>query len=138
MIQLCVILDLRGRLHVTETGPEQALLKHSIRVCRFFGYILNYVPMLDNFPVHDTENVDNRTASVFCIGFGIVVNCNQIPISDHSYYFGPDFRIFLQIGSEKINGSLCARGCKRIMLLVIWNAVELEGFLDFVFVENHS
>ena len=33
IIRLRAILDLRDRFHVTETGPEWALLKHSIRVC---------------------------------------------------------------------------------------------------------
>ena len=33
---------------------------------------------------------------------------------------------------------LSARGCKRVMLFIIGNTVELEGFLDFVFVENHG
>ena len=67
------------------------LLKHSIRVCRFFRYILNYIPMLDYFPVCKTENVDDCTASVFRIRFGIVVYLNQIPLRDHSYYVGPSF-----------------------------------------------
>ena len=86
----------RDRFQWHKTGPVKEFLKHSIRVCRLFRYILNYIPMLDYFSVRDTEDVDDCTASVFRIRFGIVVNCNQIPLGDHPYYFGPGFRTLFQ------------------------------------------
>jgi hypothetical protein len=99
------------------------MLKHCIRVCRLLRPILNYVPVLDYFPVLEAENVDDRAPSVLRIRFGIVVNCNQVSFSDHSFYFGPGFRVLFQIWTEKVNGSLCARGCIRIMLFIVRNTL---------------
>jgi hypothetical protein len=55
-------------------------LKHGVAVGRFFRNILNYIPMLDNFSLFETENIDNGFAPIFVIQLGIQVKNYKIAI----------------------------------------------------------
>lgn len=69
--------DHAARAH--ESGLSANPSKHAVGVGRLFGNVLNHIPMLDDFAVCDSENIDNGAARAAITSCGVHVRATRSP-----------------------------------------------------------